>query len=380
MAAFNDSTQLINIFGFPTYDNFSERVPFTNTPGCLIGFTVTFLALSWLFVLPRLYVRLRVVRMPGLDDLFVFLYLIFTSVASIVFLTSIHYGEGQHFLLLTVGDVRMYLKLFYALNINLNLAAAFIKLSLLFQFLRVFDRGTWPHRASVGGIVFVSLWGITFVILAVFPCTVIPDAWNIFARDAHCWGYGSQDPDLFTATFVSHNLINTLLDIYITAIPFQLYTRPDVTLRTRLGLMVLLLMGATVVTLSAWRVSETIYYKTGWYPTHDPTWYGPLSILLMVLEINVASICASVPIFWPVLRPYLGAIFVTREFSVTTERREASVSSHQRLGSEADLNAHYKDDYIMDLVGPFNSKDGQSRVKIENGGKKAKKERGRPRV
>lgn len=100
----------------------------------------------------------------------------------------------------------------------------------------------------------------------------------------------------------------------------------------------------------------------------------------MVLEINVASICASVPIFWPVLRPYLGAIFVTREFSVTTERREASVSSHQRLGSEADLNAHYKDDYIMDLVGPFNSKDGQSRVKIENGGKKTKKERGRPRV
>lgn len=156
----------------------------------------------------------------------------------------------------------MYLKLFYALNINLNLAAAFIKLSLLFQFLRVFDRGTWPHRASVGGIVFVSLWGITFVILAVFPCTVIPDAWNIFARDAHCWGYGSQDPDLFTATFVSHNLINTLLDIYITAIPFQLYTRPDVTLRTRLGLMVLLLMGATYVLRSSLSLSLHLQIPT----------------------------------------------------------------------------------------------------------------------
>jgi hypothetical protein len=141
----------------------------------------------------------------------------------------------------------MYLKLFYVLNINLNLAAAFIKLSLLFQFLRIFKKGTWPYRASLIGIVFVTLWGITFVLLSLFPCTVISDAWDIFARNAHCWGYASQDPDLFTATFVSHNLINTLFDIYITAIPFQLYFQPDVTLRTRMGLMVLLMMGATYV-------------------------------------------------------------------------------------------------------------------------------------
>ena len=138
----------------------------------------------------------------------------------------------------------MYLKLFYTLNINLNLAATFIKLSLLFQFLRIFERRTWPHRASIIGIVLVSLWGLTFVILSVFPCSHIPDAWDIFARDAHCWGYGSQDPDLFTATFVAHNLINTVFDVYITIIPFQLYFQPETTLRTRLGLMVLLLMGA----------------------------------------------------------------------------------------------------------------------------------------
>jgi hypothetical protein len=146
-----------------------------------------------------------------------------------------------------VGEFGTYLKLFYALNINLNLAATFIKLSLLFQFLRVFDKGTWPFRASTVGIVLVALWGLTFTILSIFPCADVSDAWDIFARDARCWGYGSQNPDLFTATLVSHNLINTLFDVYITAIPFQLYFQPDVTTRTRLGLMVLLLMGATYV-------------------------------------------------------------------------------------------------------------------------------------
>ncbi len=136
----------------------------------------------------------------------------------------------------------------------------------------------------------------------------------------------------------------------------------------------------SVVTLSAWRVTDTIYYKGGWYPTHDPTWYGPQSILLMVLEINVASICASVPIFWPVLRPYIGAILVTREFSVKHEVREnhaiTTISSQGKTNSETELNAHYKDSYVMDLVDPFGSKDGGF---LEGGGssdRRVKKSKG----
>jgi hypothetical protein len=152
---------------------------------------------------------------------------------------------GRHFLLVTVGEIRTYLKLFYIMNINLNLAATFIKLSLLCQFLRIFKHGSWPYRASLIGVGLVSIWGIVFVILAVFPCAVIENAWDIFARNPYCWGYGSQDPDLFTATLVAHNTINTFFDIYITLIPFQLYFQPGVTLKTRLGLLVLLLMGVT---------------------------------------------------------------------------------------------------------------------------------------
>jgi len=161
--------------------------------------------------------------------------------------TAINYGTGQHFLFLTVGTVTNYLKLFYVLNINLNLSTALIKLSILFQFLRIFDKGTWARRFSIVGIVLVTIWGLTFLVISLFPCTVISDAWNLLNRDAKCWGYASQEPAMFTATLVSHNVMNTVFDLYITAIPFQLYFQPDVTLKTRLGLMVLLLMGATYV-------------------------------------------------------------------------------------------------------------------------------------
>ena len=155
------------------------------------------------------------------------------------------YGTGRHFLLLTVAEATTYLTQFYVINISLNFATSFIKFSLLFQFLRMFKKGTWEYRLSIVGIVLTTLWGVTFTFLAIFPCERIPDVWNIFARDARCWAYGSQDPDIFVATLLTHNGINTFFDLYITLIPFQMWFKPGVTSRTRAGLMVLLLMGAT---------------------------------------------------------------------------------------------------------------------------------------
>ena len=119
-------------------------------------------------------------------------------------------------------------------------------------------------------------------------------------------------------------------------------------------------------------MAETIYYKTGYYPTRDPTWYGPKSILLIVLEVNIASICASVPIFWPVLAPFLGNIFVTREFSVKTETvgwdgdgpKRADSNSGSSSGGRTDLEANYKDPYVRDLVDPFAG--GQASTVVES--------------
>jgi hypothetical protein len=115
--------------------------------------------------------------------------------------------------------------------------------------------------------------------------------------------------------------------------------------------------------LSIWRLQTIIAHKAGWWPCHDPTWYGPISILLGVLEVNAASICASVPIFWPVIAPYLGYIFVTHEIRIEHEHRSMPDENkfHERTGSETELrpvesnpvNAHYNDSYIMGQVDPL---------------------------
>jgi hypothetical protein len=107
----------------------------------------------------------------------------------------------------------------------------------------------------------------------------------------------------------------------------------------------------------------------------DPTWYGPISIILAVLEVDCASICASVPVFWPVLQQQIGKIFVTKEFAVVHEDRydlETQLSSprspHSRADSDIGLRGlrtqtsklsaketHYDDAFVMSQVDPLSS-------------------------
>ncbi|KAH7303517.1 hypothetical protein B0I35DRAFT_383799 [Stachybotrys elegans] len=314
-----ENTLLIDLIG-QDYNNFDEPVPISNNPTVLQGLVITFLLLSWICVSFRLFVRWRIVESLGLDDAFVLLYLLCGTAGSVAFLMSIEFGTGQHLLLLTLQQVGGYLFTFYLTNSLLHTAAAFIKLSLLFQYLRVFSRGSLPYRLSIAGIVATSLWGLAFAILAFVPCSKVSDFWYS-PSDARCWGYGSSEPRQFTGTFIAHAVLNTTLDLYILTIPMHLYLQSQALSKTRYGLMGLLALGAVVTMLSIWRLETIIRYQAGWYPTHDPTWYGPISILLGVLEVNVASTCASIPIFWPIISPYLtlGGIFVTHEIKVQVQ-------------------------------------------------------------
>ena len=121
----------------------------------------------------------------------------------------------------------------------------------------------------------------------------------------------------------------------------------------------------------------------------DPTWYGVKSIVLAAIEVVLASICASVPVFWPMITQSLNKIFVTQEVHVVHQHRrlsgedgerddfelrvsesgESTRHMHSRKISESSLNlvrakhsqapliqppnAHYNDKYVVSRVAPL---------------------------
>ncbi|KAI0134662.1 hypothetical protein BJ170DRAFT_210841 [Xylariales sp. AK1849] len=350
----------------------------TSTDQCrscrIPGLVITFLILSWICVVLRLYVRFRVVRTPGWDDLFVGFYLLSNTAGNISVCLAVEYGLGQHILLLPPWKIQRYLQAFYVSNATYCISTACIKLALLLQYLRVFERGTLMHRITFWLTVFTALWGLAYSTIAWFPCVPVTDFWDLVTDGSRCYGYGSHDPASFVATYESHTAINMTLDVLLLIIPLPLLWKHGTNSATRIRLVALWSFGCLVIALAAWRLQQMIENQVATYPTRDPTWYGPTSILLAALELSAASICASVPIFWPVLTIEWSGIFVTQEVEITHESRYneedgeslTGGSTHSRSYSETEItivdgssgrNKHYRDSFILRQVDPLRTRD-----------------------
>lgn len=64
------------------------------------------------------------------------------------------------------------------------------------------------------------------------------------------------------------------------------------------------------------RFVSLVEHKATTYPTFDPTWYGATAIVLSILEVDIATIMASLPVFWPYLRRNIDRIMITHEIEV----------------------------------------------------------------
>ncbi|KAI1765676.1 hypothetical protein GGR53DRAFT_254977 [Hypoxylon sp. FL1150] len=362
-----------------SYDNLDEPEPLANRPETVLGIVIVCTVVSWICVCFRLYVRFKIVHAPGMDDLCVGLYLLMVTVGSIAVCLTTSCGLGKHFLLLESWEKEKFLQIFYVGNAAYVTSTALIKEALLLQYLRVFNKGVMMRRLILVLIVLTGLWGFAYSFLAWVPCVPVRSFWNLTqGEDVNCYGYGSQYMRPFVATFISHAAINMTLDAIVLIIPIPLFFKDGTTTSTRMRLVGLLSMGAFVMVFATWRLVTIIDHQVGTWPTRDPTWYTPITIILAVLEVDSASVCASMPIFWPVLRNMTwGKIFVTQEVNITRETRYMDDdedrltrdTTHSRMGSEADLGGggdsarktsrakdlYYQDSYVLSHVDPLRS-------------------------
>lgn len=169
---------------------------------------------------------------------------LFTTLGSIcVLLAADRFGLGQHFLLLTPEQMVGYLQTFYVCNASYCTATAFIKEALLLQYLRVYGRGHPMWRFTFIVVVFTALWGVAYSFIAWVPCFPVRGFWGA-ATGATCYGYGSPVASQFVGTYESHTAINMILDFLVLLIPLPLLVREGSTLKQKLRILGLLIMGS----------------------------------------------------------------------------------------------------------------------------------------
>ncbi|KXH60897.1 hypothetical protein CSAL01_06384 [Colletotrichum salicis] len=210
--------------------------------------------------------------------------------------------------------------IFYICNGTLPISTSLIKIAILLQYLRTFERGSKSRIFTIVMICVVAMWGAAFIFLAWVPCIPVAAYWDWSMPYRGRWGFGTQVAEELIRTYEAHATSNMILDFIIFAIPLPLYFNTKANKRSPTN------GTSSVLMLSAWRLVALVRSRAGTYPTFDPTWAAPGPMALSILEIDMAAICASLPVFWPVLQNSMGMIFVTHEVKVTTETVETTRS------------------------------------------------------
>lgn len=310
-----------------TYHN----VPFLNERAPLLGLTITFMIISWICSLSRLYVRFFIKRVPGWDDFFIILTLLSTTLGSIVLCIMTEMGLGHNKFDMPLTSLVPILKTIYITTLTYPLSSTFIKIALLLQYLTTFgESGTHAHIRTVCYVTgfFTALSGLAFSGSSIFPCWPVSDFWEYTTRDPKCWGFGSRDQGEFMAIQIAQVVSSSILDLLVFVIPGWMYVRGELTMSRagRWSLVGLFGLGLAAIICSLWRVVYVIQLKDSITSDDitkkrdfDPLFDSPTIMGLASFESHLAAICAALPILWPVIKTTWDRIFVTYEVTVTQE-------------------------------------------------------------
>lgn len=151
-------------------------------------------------------------------------------------------GFGQHILFL-IGDIKPVMVWFYISNGAYTTTSVIIKLSLLFQYRRLFREG-YRRTLTMVLLAVVMLWGFTFVFMAWFPCFPVSGFWNkTMIPQAKCYGFGFRTVPEVKGTLFAFAGTNMGLDIAIFLLPITEYFRPGLVRRQLLAMTGLFAIG-----------------------------------------------------------------------------------------------------------------------------------------
>ncbi|KAF2864670.1 hypothetical protein BDV95DRAFT_445603, partial [Massariosphaeria phaeospora] len=323
----------------------NEPLPLANHASTAMGVAIPLHVLAWVAVLLRLYTRFRVLKKPWWDDYTITAAILFDLIFTVTYIGSMHHGGfGQHVLSLTVDIITSSYKWQYVNQWTYATTMILTKISLLLQYLRLFRSGLMRY-ICMGLLVAVCCWGSVLCFISIFPCFPVEAYWTN-QQDATYYGFGYKDYESVRMTVISTAALDILFSVLVYFLPLSLYVRSDLAARQIMALLGLFASGSMVIITSSLRLWILASHTDTELRSADVTWWHPVVMLVSSLELNLALITASIPVFHVYLAKYLAQIFVTKEIIV---------QRHERMSDQGA-------DYEMDRPGSWKSNTSEERL------------------
>jgi hypothetical protein len=133
----------------------------------------------------------------------------------------------------------------YITNAAYHTTTAFIKISLLLQYLRLFQRGT-RRIICIVLLVLVTSWGMTFIFMAWLPCFPVSSFWNRVGnpKAGKCYGFGYRTINEAKYTILAFAATNMMFDLAIFLVPLTEYFSKDIRRKQLLAMTGLFSLGS----------------------------------------------------------------------------------------------------------------------------------------
>ncbi|UPX11262.1 uncharacterized protein EKO05_0001876 [Ascochyta rabiei] len=250
----------------------------------------------------------------GWDDYTIFLTLL-AGVPSVVLIDrgSIPDGLGRDIWTVPFDQITAFVRWMYVLEILYFFQVTLLKLTLLFFFLKIFPR-TIVRNLLKGTVAFTILYGLAFVIVAIFQCRPINHYWDNWdlEHDGKCINDN--------ALAWSNAIISIVLDVWMLVLPLYEVFRLQLSWRKKISVAIMFLVGTFVTVVSCLRLQSLVTFAA----SSNPTWDEVQVINWSNIEVNVGIICACLP----TLRVMLMKIFP----KITGTTKVSSQAHHAKYG------------------------------------------------
>ncbi|EFQ98136.1 hypothetical protein MGYG_01172 [Nannizzia gypsea CBS 118893] len=282
---------------------------------------VTFTTLSVIIVSLRMFVRLHLRKAASWDDWLMVAAmpcLVGISAAAII---STNYGWGYHIWDFKFNHFRESRITSYICQILFVPLMSLVKLSILASYLRFFTEKIYIRIAWIQ-VGLVLAWFITFMVLMLIACIPLTHYWTSFLQE----GCMNEEYRLLPAIYS-----NAVMDVMILLTPCPALWKLHLPLRDRIVLIVMMTLG--FIACLAGCIKSFYMYQT-LVGTYDVTWEGYKVWVWTDLEINLAVICASIPVLRPFVQRYFPNLgFKSNNSSTPYGNRWGSSNRSNGLGS-----------------------------------------------
>ncbi|KAH7237926.1 hypothetical protein B0J15DRAFT_503198 [Fusarium solani] len=221
----------------------------------------------------------------GIDDWLVLASMLsFVPTAVITVYGTTPNGLGKDIWTLTPYSITAITRFCYFLGILYFVQTAFVKLSIVSFYIRIFPAQE-TQRLLWGTFIFTSVWGFAFVLVGIFSCRPISYFW-------HQWdGLHEGTCTDSNATLWSHASFSVALDFWILAVPLWQLRSLQLHWKKKLSVAIMFSVGTLVTIVSIVRFQALVHYGK----SMNKTWELYNVSVWSTIETTVGIICVCLP-------------------------------------------------------------------------------------